>query len=72
MEIGDKKDESAAYGNLGTNFYSLGKHQDAIKYQKMRLSIVLEIGDKKGASVAYGHLGAVYHSLGNYQVAIKY
>ena len=72
LRLGDRKGESAVYGNLGTVYLYLGKYQEAFKYQEKFLSIAVEIGDKNAESLAYGNLGAVYQSQGKYQKAIKY
>ena len=71
MEIGDRRGESADYGNLGAVFQSLGNYDKAQEYYKKALVIKLEIGDRKGEAVVSGNLGTVFQSIGNYGARIS-
>jgi len=71
-KTGDRNGESAALGNLGNAYNSLGKNQQAINYYQQSLTIAREIGDRAGEGAALGNLGNAYYSLGDYQQAINY
>ena len=71
-KIGDRKNELAAYLNLGTVFKSLREHQKAKEYLDKALLITMEIGDRQGKAAVYGNLGTVFESLGEYQKAKEY
>jgi MinD-like ATPase involved in chromosome partitioning or flagellar assembly/tetratricopeptide (TPR) repeat protein len=64
--------ESAALGNLGMAYESLGEYSRAIEYQEQHLEIAHEIGDRRSEGNALGNLGLAYHSLGEYRRAIEY
>ena len=71
-EIGNRKEEAAYYGNLGTVFQSLGEYIKAKEYQERALAISLEIDDRKGEAACYGKLGTVFASFGEYVKAKEY
>ncbi|XP_022798954.1 tetratricopeptide repeat protein 28-like [Stylophora pistillata] len=71
-EIGDRKGESASYGNLGAVFRSLGEYQKAKVYHVRALTIAKEIGSRERKSASYGGLGVLFQSLGDYQKAKEY
>jgi tetratricopeptide (TPR) repeat protein len=71
-EIGDRKGEGKALGNLGIAYGFLGNYPQAIKYNEQRLTITREIGDRKGEGQSLGNLGIAYGFLGNYPQAIEY
>ena len=72
MEIGDRKGEGGANGNLGRVFYSLGDDKKAKEYQEKALAIRIEIGDRGGEATCYHNIGDIYRSLGEYDVAEEY
>ena len=72
MEIGDRKGEGAAYGNLGNVFYSLGEYKKAKEYYDKAVVITVEICDRKEEGTIYGNLGNVFHSLCEYIKAKEY
>ena len=72
IEIGDRKGEGAAYGNLGNTYDSLGDYRKALEYHEKYLEITLEISDRDGEGTAYGNLGTAYYSLGDARKAIEY
>jgi CHAT domain-containing protein/Tfp pilus assembly protein PilF len=71
-EIGDRKGEGRALGNLGSAYNSLGQYQKAIEFSQQSLTIFREIGDRNGEGTALGNLGIAYNSLGQYQKAIDF
>ncbi len=68
----NRQRESAALGNLGLAYQSLGNHTKAIEYAQQYLAIAREIKDHRGEAMALFILGGAYHSLGNYAKAIEY
>ncbi|MBC7882521.1 MAG: tetratricopeptide repeat protein, partial [Anaerolineae bacterium] len=72
IQIGDKKGEGNAYGNLGVAYKNLGEYQKAIEYHNKALQIDIQIGSKLGEGQDYGNLGNAYYSLGEYQKAIEF
>jgi serine/threonine protein kinase len=71
-EVGNRKGEAAALGNLGGIFQTLGDVQLAIGYHEQSLSIECEVGNKLGVAQSLSSLGEAYHELGELQRAIKY
>ena len=51
LQIGDRKGQSAEYGNLGTVFRVLGNYDEAQEYYEKALAISLEIRDREGEAV---------------------
>ena len=72
MEIGNRAEEGAWYGNLGSVFGSLGEYLEAKEYYEKALAISMEIGDRAAEGTTYGNLGNVFHSLGEYVKATEY
>jgi len=64
--------ESAALGNVGSAYQSLGNHTKAIEYAQQYLAIAREIKDRLKEGIALGNLGDAYRSLGNWAKAIEY
>ena len=48
IEIGDRRGEGAAYGNLGNCYQSLGDYRKSIEYHEKHLRIAKKIGDQGG------------------------
>jgi tetratricopeptide (TPR) repeat protein len=63
-EIGDRRGEGAALGNLGNAYAALGDARKAIEFYEQQLVIVREIGDRRGEGNALGNLGMTYKNLG--------
>ena len=72
IEIGDRRREGTAYGNLGVVFASLGEYQKAKEYYEKALAIAIEIGDRNIEGTVYGNLGTVFDCFGKYQKAKEY
>ena len=49
-EIGDRRGEGNALGNLGIAYADLGQVEKAIGYYEQRLVIAREIGDRRGGT----------------------
>jgi CHAT domain-containing protein/tetratricopeptide (TPR) repeat protein len=69
-EIGDRRGEGTALGNLGFAYQSLGDYRQAIDLHEQHLAIAREVGDREGEGRALGNLGFAYQSLGDYRQAI--
>ena len=69
IETGNRNEEAACYGNLGTVSKSLGEYGKAEEYQRKALAIRQEIGDKHGEAMCYFNLGTVCHSMFRYKKA---
>jgi tetratricopeptide (TPR) repeat protein len=72
QQMGNRKQESNAIGNLGLAYVYLGELHKAIEYHKQALIISREIGDRHGEGSALGNLGSAYFSLDEPCEAIKY
>ena len=71
-EIGDRRGEENALGNLGSAYYALGQVKKAIGYSEDALMISKEIGDRRGEGANLGNLGLAYSDLGQVEKAIEY
>ena len=71
-EMGDKRNEGAAYNNLGIAYRCLGNFRKAIDYHTLHLEIAKKVGDKHKEGAAYGNLGNACKLLGNFKRAIQY
>jgi tetratricopeptide (TPR) repeat protein len=71
-EIGDRRGECNALGNLGNASKDLGDARKAIEYYEQALAIAREIGDKRNEGVWLGNLGNAYAALGDARKAIEY
>ena len=71
-EIGDRRGEGNALGNLGIAYADLGETRRAIEFYEQRLAIAREIGDRRGEGNALGNLGIAYADLGETRRAIEF
>ena len=71
-EIGDRRDEGNALGNLGLAWDDLDEPRKAIEYYEQNLAIAREIGDRRGEGNALGNLGIAWADLGETRKAIEY
>ena len=69
-EIGDRRGEGNALGNLGNAYADLGQPQRAIDFYEQRLSIAREIGDRRGDAKACCNLRDALVKLGRLAEAI--
>ncbi len=70
-EIGDRRGEGNAIGNLGLAYADLGETRRAIGLYEQDLEIRREIGDRYGEGNATGYLGLAYADLGETRRAIE-
>ena len=71
-EIGDRRGEGNALGNLGIAYADLGQAERAIGFYEQHLAIAREIGDRRGEGNALGNLGIAYAGLGQAERAIGF
>jgi tetratricopeptide (TPR) repeat protein len=71
-EIGDRRVEGNARGNLGLAFRDLGQVDRAIEYLEQALVIAREIGDRRVEGNALGNLGLAVADLGQFERAFGY
>ena len=71
-EIGDRRGEGTALGNLGIAYADLGQVERAIGFYEQDLAIAREIGDRRGEGNALGSLGLAYADLGQVERAIGF
>ena len=71
-QIGDRRSEGNALGNLGLAHAALGDPRKAIEYHEQALVIRREIGDRRSEGNALGNLGRAYAALGDPRKAIAF
>jgi tetratricopeptide (TPR) repeat protein len=71
QEIGDRRGEGVALGNLGLAHDQLGELRRAIEYFERDLAIARELGDRRGEGQTLGNLGSTYADLGKTRRAIE-
>jgi tetratricopeptide (TPR) repeat protein len=71
-EIGDKRGEENALGNVGNAYYFLGEVHKAIEHYEQALVIAREIEDKRNEGVWLGNLGGAYAGMGEIRKAVEY
>jgi serine phosphatase RsbU (regulator of sigma subunit) len=65
-EIGSKKGEAIALGNIGSSFSQKGDYKQALEFMKRGLEIQKVIGDKRGIAIANNNMANIYQTQGNY------
>jgi tetratricopeptide (TPR) repeat protein len=71
-QIGDRRSEGRALGNLGLAYADLGEFRLAIELYEQRLDIAREISDRRGESATLSNLGNSYVNLGKVRRAIEF
>ena len=71
-EIGDRRGEGNALGNLGLACADLGEPRKAIGFYGQQLAIVREIGDRRGEGASLGNLGLAHAAVGERRKAIAH
>jgi serine phosphatase RsbU (regulator of sigma subunit)/tetratricopeptide (TPR) repeat protein len=66
QEIGDKKGEARALGNIGLTYSEKGDYKQALEFMKQGLEIQELIGDKQGIAIANNNIANIYQTRGNY------
>jgi serine phosphatase RsbU (regulator of sigma subunit)/tetratricopeptide (TPR) repeat protein len=69
-EIGNKKGEAIALGNMGLSFSEKGDYKQALEFMKQGLEIQKGIGDKRGIGIANNNIANIYQTQGNYTEAM--
>ncbi len=70
-EIGDRRGEGVALGNLGSAFADLGDPRRAIGYYEMALEIRREVGDIMGVAMNFYNMADEFSKLGEKRRAIE-
>jgi len=70
--VGDRGNEEAWLGNLGSAYAALGEVRRAMEYYEQALGIAREIGDRHNEGAGLGNLGRAYADLGEVRRAIEY
>jgi len=63
---------TASLTSLGTAYYSLGRHTEAIAFYEQSLEIERDIGNRGGEAISLNNLGTAYYSLGRHTEAIAF
>jgi tetratricopeptide (TPR) repeat protein len=71
-EIGDRRGEGNALGNLGNAYHLLGETHKAIEFYEQIIVIHRENGDRRGEGRDLGNLGNAYAALGETRKAIQF
>jgi tetratricopeptide (TPR) repeat protein len=71
-QIGDRRYEGAALGNLGIAYFNLGEVRKAIEFYEEYLAIAREIGDRRYEGAALANLGNTYSEFGETHKAIEF
>jgi predicted ATPase len=67
-----KREKGMSLNLLGVSSNTLGKHQDALAYQKTALSLFRELGDQERIAALLNNLGATMLNLADYEKAIPF
>jgi len=68
-EIGDRRGEGNALGNLGSAYYLLRDTRRAIEYHEQALAIHRELGDRQGEGNALANMGLAHKELADQEQA---
>jgi len=71
-EIGDRRGEGGARGDLGHLYVALGDYEKAMEQFKQYRKISEEIGDREGIANYFSNMGHIYVSLGDDEKSKKY
>ena len=69
-DIGDRRGEGNALGNLGVAYKNLGDTHRAIQFYEQYLAITREIGDRRGEGIALLNISLTLDRLGKSAQAI--
>jgi tetratricopeptide (TPR) repeat protein len=71
-DLGDKRGQGVALGNLGAAYGNLGDIRKAVEFHERALAMAREIGDKLGEAQDLGNLANACQQLGNTTKAIEF
>jgi len=71
-EVGNRRSEGSALGELGNAYFLLGQYDLAIKNHEESLAIKTEIKDERSVGNTLGNLGVAYSALGKTNKAIEF
>ncbi len=72
FQLKDSAGIAKCYNNLGTNYHSLGKFDEAYFFHTQSYRIGDAIGDKLQLAISLHNLGSVFKELGQYDRALDY
>lgn len=72
QEVGDKRGEGDALGNLGIAYADLGQPRKAVEFYEQAMVVAHEIGDRRGERNALGNLGSVCIESGEPRKAVDF
>ena len=71
-QLGDRRGEAIALGNLGTSYYALGDPAQALDFLQQQLAIAHQLGDRQSESQSLHNLGLVFRDLDDLAEAVRY
>jgi len=71
-QLGDRRGEGNALGNLGNAYSDLGQVERSVEHYQQALAIAREIGHRRGEGNHLGNLGNAYCALGQVERAIEH
>ena len=71
-DLGDRKDEANAIGNIGLVYQSKGDYKQALEFYEKSLAISKNLGDRQGEAYAINDKGNVYSYKGDYKQALEF
>ncbi len=69
-EIGDRRGEGHALGNMGLSYAGLGENQRAIELYDQALAIAREVGDRRGEGNVVWNMARAFDAIGERSRAI--
>lgn len=72
FRLKDSLNMSRGYNNLGSNYYSFGKYDEAYFYYTQSYRLSSSIKDSLGMAVSLHNMATVFKELGQYQRALDY
>lgn len=72
VPLKDSSSIAICYNNLGTNYYGLGKFDEAYFYHTQSYRIANESGDKLQRAISLHNIASVFKELGQYDRAVDY
>jgi tetratricopeptide (TPR) repeat protein len=71
-EVGDKRGEGDALGNLGIAYADLGQPRKAVEFYEQAMVVANQIGDRRGERNALGNIGSVCIESGEPRKAVEF
>jgi prepilin-type processing-associated H-X9-DG protein len=68
--VGDRRGLTRAFGNMGAQYYALGRYEDAMEYHGRANALAIASGDRRLIATSYGALGQCGIALCRYSPAL--